>query len=606
MWKWIGGIFLALLLALSIFVINAIWFKPFSINVFYERTMLETATDSPQLLTQLGMLEQFGIRGHNAELNDLSVQNRQQGYQDLKETYATFKSYSTEGMSEKERISHAVFDYFLKQQLEGEAWAAHGYPVNQLFGIQNTLPSFLVNMHRINDVTDAEHYISRLNGIPKQFDDLTYDINARAQEGIIPPAFVLSASMEQIENFLAGGPQQNLLLKSFNEKLAETEIVEAERSELEAAVLSALTDSVFPAYQNLFATLEKLHSGADNTAGVWKLPQGGDYYNFMLRQHTTTDLTAEEIHQLGLREVERIQSQMLEIFHEQGYDGDQVGELLMTLNEDPAFLYEDSAVGREQILADYKVIIEDIETYLGPAFRIQPEAELDVRRVPEFAEKNAPGAYYQRPALDGSRPGVFFANLYNINDTPTFGMKTLAVHEGIPGHHFQLAIQQELEGLPTFRKHLPFTVYSEGWALYTELLMYELGLYNDDPFGDIGRLQAELFRAVRLVVDTGIHAKRWTREEAIDYMVTNTGMTESSVTAEIERYIVMPGQATSYKIGMLKLVEMREKVRDALGSAFDLKDFHDIILKNGSMPLPILEQVIEQYIAAELETKAAA
>ncbi|SMQ62392.1 Uncharacterized conserved protein, DUF885 familyt [Pseudidiomarina planktonica] len=606
MWKWIGGIFAVLLVVVSILVVNAIWFKPFSINVFYERAMLKTTLDSPQLLTQLGLLERFGIDGHNARLDDLSVEARAQSYKDLADTYATFSSYSSSDMNQTDSISYAVFDYFLQQQMAGERWQHHGYPVNQLFGVQNTLPSFFVNMHKVNDATGAEHYISRLHAVHDQFIGLINDIQQRAERDIIPPKFVLTASMEQIENFLSGGPGENLLLTSFADKLADTELTEAERTDWLEQAETALTEAVFPAYQNLYASLESLQAQADNTAGVWKLPDGDAYYNHMLKQHTTTDLTANEIHELGLAEVARIQADMQAIFSNQGYTSGTVGELLAQINEQEEFLYPDTDAGREQILADYKSIITDIKTYLGPAFRIRPEADLDVRRVPEFAEKNAPGAYYQSPAIDGSRPGVFFANLYNINDTPTFGMKTLAVHEGIPGHHFQLAIQQELDGLPTFRKFVPFTVYSEGWALYTEQLMYELDLYGNDPFGNLGRLQAELFRAVRLVVDTGIHAKRWTREQAIDYMQANTGMTESSVTSEIERYIVMPGQATSYKIGMLKLVELRNKARTELGSSFDLRDFHDVVLQSGSLPLPILEQVIDQFIEMKLQIEKAA
>jgi uncharacterized protein (DUF885 family) len=244
-------------------------------------------------------------------------------------------------------------------------------------------------------------------------------------------------------------------------------------------------------------------------------------------------------------------------------------------------------------------MLADINTRLEPAFNIKPKAGMDVQRVPEFSEKTAPGAYYNGPAMDGSRPGVFYANLYDIRATPKFGMKTLAVHEGIPGHHFQIAIQQELQGLPTFRKILPFTVYSEGWALYTEKLMAELGLYENDPYGDLGRLQAELFRAIRLVVDTGIHHKRWTREQAIAYMAGNAGMAPSDVEAEIERYIVMPGQACAYKIGMLKILELRQKAQQELGNEFKLTDFHDVVLKNGAMPIAILERVVDQYIAAK-------
>jgi uncharacterized protein (DUF885 family) len=353
-----------------------------------------------------------------------------------------------------------------------------------------------------------------------------------------------------------------------------------------------------------FANLE---GKATNDAGVWKLPDGDDYYAYQLRRYTTTDLTADDIHQLGLSEVARIQGEMRVIFDQLGYDSViPVGALLQVLNESPEFLYPDTAEGREQILADYRAIIDDIYTYIDPAFRLKPVAGLEVVRVPEYAEKNAPGAYYQGPALDGSRAGRFFANLYDIKATPKYGMKTLAVHEGVPGHHYQIALNQEIKGLPMFRSFVPFSVHSEGWALYTEQMMADLGFYENDPHGDLGRLQAELFRAVRLVVDTGIHAKRWTREEAIAYMAAEGGMTMSDVVSEIERYIVMPGQATSYKMGMIKFLEFREKARSQLGERFDVRDFHDVILKNGPMPMHILERLIDDYIAQTLaaETNA--
>lgn len=603
MWKWIAGIFAAMMLVLAVVVVNAVWFKPFSLNVFYERTMIESALRSPQLLTQLGLLESYGIRGHNAELDDLSPEARAENFAHLKETYATFSEYDSEDIEGEELVSHAVFKNFLELQLAEEQWQWHDYPVNQLFGMQNSLPNFLVDMHQIKDETGAEHYVARLNAVPEQFVGLLEDLQGRAERGVVPPRFVLEASIEQIDNFLAGEATDNLLYTSLITRLENSDIPAAEHQEWLTATEQAITDSVEPAYTDLRDYLATLSETATNEAGVWKLPDGEAYYQHMLKRHTTTELTADEIHQLGLSEVERIQAEMRRIFADEGYTDGDVGAMLAAINADDDFLYDDSDAGRAQILADYNRILDDIETYLDPAFRMQPEAALEVRRVPEFAEKNAPGAYYQRPALDGSRPGVFYANLYNINDTPTFGMKTLAVHEGTPGHHFQLAIQQEVKGLPTFRSFMPYTVHSEGWALYTELLMYELGLYEDDPFGNLGRLQAELFRAVRLVVDTGIHAKRWTREEAIDYMVANTGMTESSVFSEIERYIVMPGQATSYKLGMLKFVELRAEAREQLGSNFDLRDFHDVVLQNGSVPLPILEQLINQYVADRLEVR---
>ena len=424
------------------------------------------------------------------------------------------------------------------------------------------------------------------------------DLKIRTEKGVIPPRFVLEKVLAEIDGFIAGETEQQLLYKHFADKIsALSDIDAATAAQLKAKAADAVKLSVKPAYQHLSAYLQALLAQSTTDDGVWKLPDGDAYYAYMLKQHTTTDLTPEQIHQIGLAEVARIQAQMAEILTAQGHSGDSVASMMTALGDDSQFLYPDTADARLQILADYKTMLADINTRLEPAFNIKPKAGMDVQRVPEFSEKTAPGAYYNAPAMDGSRPGVFYANLYDIRATPKFGMKTLAVHEGIPGHHFQIAIQQELQGLPTFRKILPFTVYSEGWALYTEKLMAELGLYENDPYGDLGRLQAELFRAIRLVVDTGIHHKRWTREQAIAYMAGNAGMAPSDVEAEIERYIVMPGQACAYKIGMLKILELRQKAQQELGNEFKLTDFHDVVLKNGAVPLDTLEQLVDQYIA---------
>ena len=320
-------------------------------------------------------------------------------------------------------------------------------------------------------------------------------------------------------------------------------------------------------------------------------------YEQLLKFFTTTNYTADEIHAKGLAEVSRIQGEIMTILSAQGYDTSQgFSVAIEALAADPKFYYEDTDAGRAQILVDYQKILDEINAGLDNAFRIRPKAGMEVVRIPEFKEKTAPGAYYQQPAIDGSRPGRFYANLFDIKATPKYGMRTLAYHEGIPGHHFQVAVAMELEGQPLIRKMAPFTAYIEGWALYSERLAWELG-FQQDPFDNIGRLQAELFRAVRLVVDTGIHHSRWTREQAIDYMKKNTGMSDRDVTAEIERYIVMPGQATAYKVGMMKILELREKSKQALGDKFDLRDFHDVLLKNGAVPLDILEKLVDRYIA---------
>ena len=598
MGKWLLRIFLLMVAAITVFAVNAIWFKPFSSRVFYERVFLEYGLESPELLTQLRMLESIGIRSHNAKLDDRSQQSGDAQQAKVQADLATLRQYDREAMTEQEKLSYDMLEWFMAHSAEGEQWRYHGYPVNQLFGVQNSLPNFMVNSHPLHDLTDAEHYIARLEQFQRVFLQVVEDLQIRANKGVIPPRFVLEKVLAEMQGFTQGPVDQQLLYKHFAGKVETIAGNDAETATaLKQKVATAIESSVLPGYQHLTEYLKALLPQTTTDDGVWKLPNGEAYYAYMLKQHTTTDLTPAQIHQLGLDEVARIQQQMLTTLQAQGISGDDVPTMMKALGDDPRFLYPDTAEARLQILADYKTILADINTRLDGAFNIRPKADMDVQRVPEFSEKTAPGAYYNAPAMDGSRPGVFYANLYNIKATPKFSMKTLAVHEGIPGHHFQIAIQQELQGLPTFRKILPFTVYAEGWALYTEQLMAERGLYQDDPFGDLGRLQDELFRAIRLVVDTGIHHHRWTREQAIDYMAGNSGMAASDVEAEIERYIVMPGQACAYKIGMLKIIELRSKAQAELGDKFKLTDFHDVVLKNGSMPIAILQRVIEQYIA---------
>lgn len=362
---------------------------------------------------------------------------------------------------------------------------------------------------------------------------------------------------------------------------------------------------MFDAYNALILYFEALKSKATTDAGVWKFPDGDAFYQYQLSLMTTTDYTPEEVHQIGLSEVARIKTEMRDILSIQGYadTSREIGKIIQELNKEERFLYQNNDEGRKEILEGYNTILDEINAGLDNAFDIRPKATMEVKRVPEFKEEGSAGAYYTPPAMDGSAGGIFYANLRAVTETVKFGMKTLAYHEGIPGHHFQIAIQGELEDVPIFRTFPLFIAYTEGWALYAEQLAWELGFYENDPFGNLGRLQAEMFRAVRLVVDTGIHYKKWTREEAIEYMIANTGMTTGEVVTEIERYIVMPGQACAYKIGMLKILELREKAKKKLGNQFDLKEFHNVVLKNGAVPLDILEEIIDDYINTTLAKK---
>jgi uncharacterized protein (DUF885 family) len=388
---------------------------------------------------------------------------------------------------------------------------------------------------------------------------------------------------------------------TFVERMAKADDIDAQRqAALRDEAIEAVKTSVYPAYERMRDALIAERPKAEATAdGVGRLPEGAAFYQAMLERFTTTRYTPEQVHQLGLAEVARIDAEMDALLDGEGLTEGTVAERMTALRTDPRFLLPNTDEGREQLLARYRSILDDVASRMPEYFKTIPPGKLAVERVPASAEKGSAGAYYNPAAMDGSRPGTFFANLRDTSEMPTWGMKTLAYHEGIPGHHFQIATARGLEGLPFIRQQPIYPAYSEGWALYAERLMAEIGLYEDDPFGDLGRLQAEMFRAVRLVVDTGLHAKDWTREQAIEYMVNTTGMGESEVTSEVERYMALPGQALAYKVGQLKILELRDRARAALGPKFDLKDFHTVVLENGAVPLTVLEHLVDEWIAAQ-------
>jgi len=376
------------------------------------------------------------------------------------------------------------------------------------------------------------------------------------------------------------------------------------KAQLKEQATIAVRDGIYPAYKRMTAALVALKPrAATQSAGVDRLPGGAAYYAQMLRLMTTTDYTPAQIHELGLHEVARIDAEMDGLLRGQGLDSGSVAERMQTLAKDPRFLLPNTDEGRREILARYQKILDDVNARMPAYFRAVPPGKLSVERVPEAAEKGSAGAYYQGAAMDGSRPGIFFANLRDLSETPTWSMKTLAYHEGIPGHHFQISTAMGLKDLPLIRQQTLYSAYAEGWALYAEQFAAEIGMYKDDPWGDLGRLQAELFRAVRLVVDTGIHSQGWSREQAIDYMVNTTGMARGEVVSEVERYMGLPGQACAYKVGQLKILELRARAKAALGDKFDLKDFHAVVLENGGVPLTILEQLVDEWIA-KVKTQA--
>jgi uncharacterized protein (DUF885 family) len=483
-------------------------------------------------------------------------------------------------------------------QVEGEKWQWHDYPVNQLFGVQNQFPSFMANTHRLLNRKDCEYYVKRLDALPKKFDQLLENLKMREQKRILPPRFVVEEVIKEMSDFIGKPASENILATSFKTRAVKiAELSEAQRADFQARVETAITGRVYPAYQKLIDYFREILPKTTTDDGVWKLPDGDAYYAYKLHENTTTTLKPDEVHELGLREVARIEGEMRAILDANGFAGQPISEAMDKLAKDARFLYPNDDKGRADALAEYtRLIAQATERSSKQLFLTTPRAKIEVHRVPEFKEATAPGAYYNPPAMDGARPGIFFANLRDMNEVPKWSMPTLAYHEGVPGHHWQISTAEELKGVPQFRKVIPFTAYMEGWALYCEWLAKQAGWYDNDPFGDLGRLRDELFRAVRLVVDTGIHAKRWTREQAITYMREKTGMGEKEVKSEIERYIVSPGQACAYKIGMLKIQELRARAEKELGGRFDQREFHEAVLKNGALPLEILDEQVNEYI----------
>ena len=597
LFRWAFRGVLLLLLAITLLVLHSLYFKPLSIRIFYERVFAEFALDSPQIVSSLGMLPP-SIDWLSDELDDYSIAKGDAQMAKLKNDLATLRSYDRARLDDA--LSYDTLEFFLQTQVDGERFRYHGYPLNQLFGIQSSLPSFMASQHRVAGLSGAEAYVARLREIPRVAAEVREDMARREQLGILPPTFVVEKVTAEMRAFVATDPKANILYTALAEKMGEVDepIVEAERQRVLADAVAAIRDLVYPAYQGWIDDYVALLPKTTGNHGVWALPDGEAFYQHQIRVHTTTDLTPDAVHDLGLREVARIEGEMDAILRGESLVEGSIGERVRSIAARPDQLYPDTDDGRARILADYQAMIDEIDAGLAPYFNVRPTQPVRVERIPEFKEKTSPGAYYQPPALDGSRPGVFYANLRSVGEIPKFGMRTLAYHEGIPGHHFQLAIQQTIGGVPTFRKLLPFTAYSEGWALYSEKLAAEIG-FQPTPLDDLGRLQAEMFRAVRLVVDSGLHHKRWTREQAIDYMVEKTGMPQTDVVAEIERYLVMPGQALAYKVGMNIIVELREEAKRELGAGFDLKAFHDVVLTQGSLPMTLLQQQVRGWIAEE-------
>jgi len=473
--------------------------------------------------------------------------------------------------------------------------------VNQINGPLIDIPSSMQNDQPITTEQEALDYIARLAKFDQLVASITEKLAFDSKQNWIPPQSTVSGAVRYLEGFTKVAANEHVLVSNFVNKVNKIESISTEKKQqLIAQVTDTVSTVVYPAYQAIAKTTTALLSHARSEDGIWAQPNGEVYYQEAIRQLGDSDLSADDIHQLGLAEVTRITAEMDAILRSEGYKNGTVGERMALINEEPRFLYADSDKGRAELLADLNRYIADINAKMTPYFKTAPSYQVEVRSFPVEIQDGAAGGQYSPPSLDGSKPGIYWINLRDMKANPKFGLKTLTYHEANPGHHWQVALNMDQASLPFLRRIAPYNAYVEGWALYSEKVAQELGMYENDPFGDLGRLQAEIFRAVRLVVDTGMHHKRWTREQAIAYMSEKTGTAESDVVAEIERYISWPGQALGYKLGMLKILSLRDYAQTQLGDKFDLSDFHDVVLLGGAVPMTVLERSVKQWVASQL------
>ena len=499
-------------------------------------------------------------------------------------------SFDPRTLSPDDALSFELFNAQAERADRLFAFRDHAYIFDQMNGAQSRLPAFLINIHRVSDAVEAQAYVDRIRGLGPVLDALSAQSAARAQKGIQPPKWVYAYVISDIENLMK---PDNAVIEDIAAKVGKLDAPDAEKARLVDAARAAWTESAGPAYGRLLAEMKRQQADAPTADGIWRLPDGAAYYQALLANYTTTDMSAAEIHDLGLREVARIHGEMKAIMAKVGFKG-TLPQFFEHLRTSPQYYH----TTREAYLADVATRVTAMEARLPAFFNTLPKAHLQVKAVEAFREKSAGKAFYQSPSPDGSRPGTYYVNLYDLRDMSKTELEALAYHEGVPGHHLQRAVQTELTGLPPFRRFGGFTAYTEGWGLYSEELAKDMGFYTD-PYSDFGRLGMELWRACRLVVDTGIHDKRWSREQAIRYLKDNTPNPDGDIEKAIERYIVYPGQATAYLIGKLKIMELRTRAQAALGERFDIRAFHDVVLQSGPVPLDVMERRIDAWIAHE-------
>lgn len=564
---------------------------------FFEEIFQRNLQESPLFQTQIGL--KTADYGKWDDFSDAeAIRQNERTKSDLARLHDEF---DYDSLSEQSKVSYRIFEFLQERALKGFKWRFHNYGFSTMNNPVSQIVTFMQNAHQVETVADAEAYISRIIGLARVSEQVVENLGLSEQRGVVPTSFSFDPVLADTRALLKGAPfddstEDSALYADFRGKVKALEVNDIEKNRLLTESRAAMTGPFKTAIETYLTKVESLREKSHGENGVWKLPKGREYYKYQMEFWTSeTGMTADQVHKIGLKDVSRIRGEMEIIMQEVGFDGD-LPAFFEFLRTDPNNFYPDNDEGRQAYLDLSKAYIDAVYQDVEKDFNILPKAPLEVRAVEKWREETAPIAFYNRPTPDGSRPGIYYTNLKDMTKKQIHEIETIAYHEGAPGHHFQLAIQQELEGVPTFQNFAFFGAYTEGWGLYAERLAKEQGRFID-PMQDFGRLQNEMLRAARLVVDTGSHAKRWTRQQMIDYMMDNNPMTLEEATKEVERYIDTPGQALSYKVGMMKILELREKAKAHLNDKYDNRDFHDVVLKNGAVPLSILEELVDAYIA---------
>jgi uncharacterized protein (DUF885 family) len=558
--------------------------------------------------TLFGVSEDSAGYHFQSAMEDYTPQSEAKFRQNLAEISSSLNQLITDSKEDEDnrKVVADIVDYFAgaKEMPVGfiDAWMGHSaFIVNQINGPLIDIPNNLINSHTISSVADANDYLHRLSKFATTLDSINQKLITDAAQGWIPPKVIVEKSINYLKGFVQVSLDETSLVASFTAKLDKLKnLSDQEKTKMQARAKQLMSQGVYTGYKKITESMQNLLVKATSESGIWAQPKGAEFYRYSVGKLGDTDLTPDDIHKIGLVEVARISAEMDSILTSQGYKEGSVGERMIALNGEARFLYSNTDEGRAELLAFLNVTIDQISKIMPSQFKSVPPYPVEVKRIPVATQNSSAGGYYTPPSINGDVPGIYWINLRDTKANPKFDLKTLTFHEAVPGHHWQIALNLAQEQLPLLRRIAPYNAYMEGWALYSEQVAYEMGLYKDDPFGNLGRLKAELFRAVRLVVDTGMHAKKWSREKAIDYMASTTGTEKSDVVSEIERYMVWPGQALGYKLGMLKILSLREYAKNKLGIAFNIKEFHDVVLLSGAVPMKVLDENVKAWVETYL------